>query len=248
MGNRVAGQFQLDAFGEALLLFASAAGHEHLDAEGWHAAELAARAIEERWHEDDAGIWELSPAPWTHSRLICAAGLRAIAGHAAGEEQAARWLSLADTLVAAAASTSVHPSGRWQRAPADPRVDAALLTVAIRGAVPADDPRSVATLRAVEEELTDDFYCYRYRPDERPLGQAEGAFLLCGYFMALSQLQQGDRVSAARWLERNRAACGPPALFSEEYDVAQRQLRGNIPQAFVHALLLETATALGEEM
>ena len=31
------------------------------------------------------------------------------------------------------------------------------------------------------DELTEDGYCYRYRPDERPLGQAEGAFLLCGF-------------------------------------------------------------------
>jgi len=37
------------------------------------------------------------------------------------------------------------------------------------------------------------------------------------------------------------AACGPPGLLSEEFDVTQRQLRGNLPQAFVHALLLECA-------
>ena len=48
-----------------------------------------------------------------------------------------------------------------------------------------------------------------------------------------------------RWFERNRAAMGPPGLFAEEYDVVQRQLRGNLPQAFVHALLLETAHRLG---
>ena len=48
-----------------------------------------------------------------------------------------------------------------------------------------------------------------------------------------------------RWFERNRAACGPPGLFGEEYDVAQRQLRGNLPQAFVHALLIETSLPPG---
>ncbi|GAB3686779.1 glycoside hydrolase family 15 protein [Saccharopolyspora tripterygii] len=50
-----------------------------------------------------------------------------------------------------------------------------------------------------------------------------------------------------RWFERNRAACGPPGLFSEEFDVGQRQLRGNFPQAFVHALLLESSVRLGPE-
>jgi GH15 family glucan-1,4-alpha-glucosidase len=82
--------------------------------------------------------------------------------------------------------------------------------------------------------------CYRHRPDERPLGPSEGAFLLCGFLMTLAYAQQGDHLTAARWFERNRAACGPPGLW-EEFDVTQRQLDGNLPQAFVHALLLECA-------
>jgi GH15 family glucan-1,4-alpha-glucosidase len=33
--------------------------------------------------------------------------------------------------------------------------------------------------------------------------------------------------------------------LAEEFDVQQRQLRGNLPQAFVHAMLLESAVRLG---
>ncbi len=243
VGNWVNKQFQLDAFGEALLLFAAAAGHDHLDADGWRAAEVAVEAIEQRWREADvdAGIWEIEPDAWTHSRLICAAGLRQIARCGAAGEQGAKWVSLADLIVSDTAAHALHPSGRWQRSPTDPRPDAALLLSPIRGAIAASDPRSIATLRAVQDELTEDGYCYRFRPDERPLGEAEGAFLLCGFFMALAYSQQGDSVAAARWFERNRAACGPSGLCSEEFDVRQRQLRGNLPQAFVHALLLECA-------
>jgi GH15 family glucan-1,4-alpha-glucosidase len=243
VGNWVNQQFQLDAFGEALLLFSAAARHDHLEAEHWRAAEAAIEAIEQRWQDADAdaGIWETEPDAWTHSRLICAAGLRQLAQHRPGGEQAARWVSLADAIVADTAKHALHPTGRWQRSPSDGRVDAALLLPAIRGAISASDPRSIATLRAVASELTEDGYCYRYRLDERPLGESEGAFLLCGLIMALAYSQQGDHVAAARWFERNRAACGPPGLYSEEFDVAQRQLRGNLPQAFVHALLLECA-------
>lgn len=244
VGNRVRDQFQLDAFGEVLLLLAAAAGHDHLDADGWRAAELAVETIEKRWQEPDAGIWELEPALWTHSRLICVAGLRAIAAHAPGQEQPASWLALADKLVAEAAATALDRSGRWQQTVEDPRLDASLLLAALRGAVPADDPRSLATLQAVGDELTEDGYCYRFRAEERPLGQAEGAFLLCGFWLALAYAQQGDTPRALAWFERNRAACGTPGLFSEEFDVRQRQLRGNLPQAFVHALMLECAVKL----
>ena len=98
-----------------------------------------------------------------------------------------------------------------------------LLLPPVRGAVPADDPRKRATL------------------------DAEGAFLLCGFMMALAEHQLGHAHCAVRWFERNRTACGPPGLLCEEYDVRQRQLRGNLPQAFAHALLLEyTATLAGD--
>ena len=243
IGNWVNQQFQLDAFGEALLLFSAAARHDHLDADGWRAAETAVAAIEQRWQEtdSDAGIWEIDPDAWTHSRLICAAGLRQIATSGPGGEQGAQWVSLADQIVSDTAEHALHPSGRWQRSPGDPTVDAALLLAGIRGAIDASDPRTLATLHAVESELVQDGYCYRFRPDQRPLGEAEGAFLLCGFWMALAYAQQGDHVNAARWFERNRAACGSPGLCSEEFDVDQHQLRGNLPQAFVHALLLECA-------
>jgi alpha,alpha-trehalase len=245
LGNWVNEQFQLDAFGEALLLFAAAAAHDHLDADGWRAAQSAAETIRTRWHEPDAGIWELQPEQWTHSRLICAAGLRAISIHGPAGARTARWLALADAITADTSERALHPSGRWQRSPSDPRPDAALLLAAIRGAIPHDDPRSVATLHSFTQELTQDGYAYRYRPDARALGEAEGAFLLCGFIAALAFAQQGHILTATRWFERNRAACGPPGLFTEEYDVTQRQLRGNLPQAFVHALLLECAVDQG---
>jgi GH15 family glucan-1,4-alpha-glucosidase len=64
--------------------------------------------------------------------------------------------------------------------------------------------------------------------------------------MAMALHQSGETTEAIRWFERNRAACGSPGLFTEEYDVEQRQLRGNFPQAFVHAAMLETSRRLAD--
>lgn len=254
VGNHVNRQFQLDGFGEALLLLAAAARRDRLDSDGWYAAHVAVDAVAARHRDKDAGIWELDPDHWTHSRLICAAGLRAIAmatatatataRPAVGRGLAAGWEALADQIVAEADRDCLHPSGRWQRSPSEPGVDAALLLPALRGAVPADDPRTRATLHAVLSDLGQDHFCYRFRHDQRPLEDTEGAFLLCGFVVALAHRQQGNMEEALRWFERNRAACGPPGLYAEEFDVAQRQLRGNLPQAFVHALMLETAARL----
>jgi hypothetical protein len=174
VGNWVNQQFQLDAFGESLLLLAAAARHDRLDSSGRQAAEIAAAAIAERWDEPDAGIWEIDNQPWTHSRLTCAAGLRAAARSCASRSLATDWSGLADVIVADTAKRAVHPSGRWQRSADDDGLDAALLLAPIRGAIPADDPRTLETLRAYQAELTQDGYAYRFRHDDRPLQDAEG--------------------------------------------------------------------------
>ena len=241
VGNSAGDQFQLDCFGEALLLFAAAARRDRLGGDGRRAAAVAAKTIAGRRREPDSGVWELDPARWTHSTLICAAGLRRMRAAACGN---AEWDALAETLVADATAWGLHPSGRWQRAAADERVDAALLTAGIRGAVPSGDPRTRATIEAVDRELSEDGFAYRYRTDERPLGEAEGAFLICGLWMALALHAQDEPVRATRWFERARSACGGPGIHAEEWDISQRQLRGNLPQAFVHALVLECAATL----
>lgn len=246
VGNRANRQFQLDVFGEALLLMAAAAGADRLDRDAWKAVGTTVHAIDARWQEPDAGIWEVDDHWWAHSRLICVGGLRRVAAFAPKAE-AGRWTALAEAIAAETARTCTHPSGRWQRAADDQRVDAALLFPVLRGGIAADDPHTEATLSAIEDELCQDGYLYRFRQDEkRPLEACEGAFSLCGFALALTYHERHQRDRALTWFERNRASCGPPGLLTEEFDVGERQLRGNIPQAFVHAMLLECAARLGE--
>jgi GH15 family glucan-1,4-alpha-glucosidase len=242
-GNKAARQFQLDAFGESLMLYTAAARYGDLDADMWRAVEAAAAAIGERWQEPDAGVWEIEPQHWTHSRMMCIAGLRGVADLAPAG-QAGRWRELADAIARRLEADSVHPHNRWMRAPGDQRVDGALLIPVLRGAMPVDDPRTRNTVEAVRDDLGQDHYLYRFRHSAGPLHEAEGAFLLCGFHMAAALHELGDEVEAAHWFERNRSACGPPGLLTEEFDVIQRQLRGNLPQAFVHGALIEAAARL----
>ncbi|MEO6703000.1 MAG: glycoside hydrolase family 15 protein [Jatrophihabitantaceae bacterium] len=244
-GNWVNEQFQLDAPGEALQLFAAAARHGMIDQNLITAVETAVSVIEARWLEPDAGIWELHDDWWTHSRLACVAGLRqAAAIPAFGDSD--RLTRLAATLASETSRRCLTAAGAWQRSPSQPGVDASLLLPAVRGAFRAEDARTRATLAAVREQLCVDGYVYRYQHPGHDLGETEGAFFLCGFIAALAEAHQGNLIDAVRLFERNRSASGPPGLLAEEFDVNQRQLRGNLPQAFVHALLLETSLSLGD--
>lgn len=242
-GNHANAQFQLDAFGEALSLFARAAHMGRLDDAGWEAARIAADAISSRWQEPDAGIWEIENRHWTHSRLACVSGLRGIAEHAS-EDEARSWNALADTLFEAVRSTAVTESGVWKRAQDDDRPDAALLIPTLRGGIDPADPANVSTVNEVLKDLGANGHLYRYRHGDEPLGATEGAFLLCEASMALALHQVGRREEAWRWFERTRGSVGPAGLFSEEWNVQERQMRGNLPQAFVHALVAQAAMEL----
>ena len=224
-------------------MLALAASRGRLDQRGWNAAAIAADTVERRWGEPDSGIWELEPKLWTQSRLICVAGLRALCQADPGSETTVRYLALADTILAQVARESVSDSGHWMRTPEDPRVDAALLLAELRGAMAPGDPRSQATRHTVQDGLADDGYIYRYAHHGAPLGEAEGAFLICNFWLALAMFGAGETIEGVRLFERARSAAGAPGLLSEEFDVVQHQLRGNLPQAFVHAALIEAAAA-----
>ncbi|WP_432133743.1 glycoside hydrolase family 15 protein [Streptomyces sp. bgisy154] len=245
IGNQAATQFQLDTFGEALQLFAAAARHDRLTPEAERAARIAVDAVERRWTEPDAGLWELEDRWWTHSRLSVVCGLRHMARVLPGGD-GRRCAETADTVLAETRRRCLHPDGFWRRAADDDGAEAALLVPLARGGVADGDPSARLTRDRIEKRLSQDGYLYRFERPGVPLGDAEGAFLLCGFHMALATHHLGDRVGAFRWFERTRAACGPPGLFAEEFDVRQRQLRGNLPQAFVHALLLECAVRLDD--
>lgn len=245
-GNHANEQFQLDVFGEALALFAEAARLGRMDDGGWRAARVAADAIAQRWREPDAGLWELDDRWWTHSRLACVSGLRVISGHAQAP-LATEWRELADTIEAAVRATCVDADGRWMRAADDPTVDASLLMPAIRGGIDPRDPANVLTVDAVHRDLKRDGHIYRFTHGDHPIGDTEGAFLLCEAAMSLASLRLGRREDAWRWFERVRGCVGSAGLFSEEWDAGERQMRGNLPQAFVHALVAQAAIELGGE-
>ena len=252
-GNWVAGQFQLDALGEALRAVRRGrppgpAGRGELAGGGDRGRgdrEALDRARRGHLGAARTGTGRIPAsracpacAPWPPPRT----GRRAVPG-TGRRPGGARWPT---RCWPAWATRSTRP-GRWQRSPDDARVDAALLLPVIRGTLPADDPRNRATVRAVTDELTEDGYVYRFRHDARPMHKSEGAFLLCGFWLAQVAQACGDTTAAARWFERNRAACGPAGLYTEEYDVRQRQSRGNLPQAFVHAGMLECAVRLSAD-
>jgi GH15 family glucan-1,4-alpha-glucosidase len=128
-------------------------------------------------------------------------------------------------------------------------LDASLLMLPLVGFLPADDPRIVSTVDAIQRELTVDGFLLRYHTAEAGvdgLPPGEGVFLACSFWLVEVLAMQGRRDEAHALFARLLALRNDVGLLAEEYDpIAKRQL-GNFPQAFTHLALVDAAIALSD--
>jgi GH15 family glucan-1,4-alpha-glucosidase len=108
--------------------------------------------------------------------------------------------------------------------------------------LPANDPRVLGTVAAIERELLHDGLVLRYPTvgqDGLPAG--EGVFLACSFWLADCYALMGRMDDARQLYERLLALRNDVGLLAEEYDPVGRRQLGNFPQAFSHVGLVNTA-------
>nr|MBA3690172.1 glycoside hydrolase family 15 protein [Actinomycetota bacterium] len=112
--------------------------------------------------------------------------------------------------------------------------------------LPADDPQMLATIEAIERDLTDERgMVFRYKTEDG-LSGSEGTFLLCTFWLAQALALAGEVDRARATFERATAAINDVGLLAEEVDEETGELLGNFPQAFSHIGLINAAWAIAE--
>jgi GH15 family glucan-1,4-alpha-glucosidase len=119
-------------------------------------------------------------------------------------------------------------------------LDASLLLAPLVRFLPADDPRIVATVRAIADELTEHGMVLRYRVEETDDGFTgeEGSFTICSFWLVSALCEIGDYTRARGLCSRLLSLAGPLELYAEEIDVNSGAHLGNFPQAFTHLALI----------
>jgi GH15 family glucan-1,4-alpha-glucosidase len=122
-------------------------------------------------------------------------------------------------------------------------LDASVLLIPLVGFLPPSDPRVVSTVAAVEKRLLRDGLVLRYDAVDGTDGLKgdEGAFLACSFWLADNLYLLGRHDDARRLFERLLTMRNDVGLLSEEYDLHNKRLIGNFPQAFSHIALINTA-------
>ena len=253
VGNAAYLQRQWDIFGEVMVALhgARTAGLEESEA-SWPLQLALLGFLEENWHKPDRGIWEIRGEEryFTHSRaMVWAAFDRGVRGitEFGLPGNAERWAALRDQVgeeIMARGYDAQH--NRFVQHYDTATVDASLLQLPQIGFLPADDPRMLGTVAAIEDELMVDGLLLRYRAETGVDGLAgtEHPFLACSFWL-VEQYAASGRVSDARKLmERLTTLVNDLGLLSEEYDPVRRRQVGNVPQALSHLSLVRAADAI----
>ncbi|MGH2548591.1 MAG: glycoside hydrolase family 15 protein [Thermomicrobiales bacterium] len=256
IGNAASTQLQLDVYGEVMdAAYQTLASGDNGLPDGWAMLRNLLEWLEDGWRNEDAGIWEMrGPARhFTHSKVMAWVAFdRAVrmCEEFDREGPIERWRAIRDEIKAEiiAQGWNENRQAFTQSYGAD-ELDASLLLMPIVGFLPADDPRVVATVEAIQRELTVGGFVLRYRtegavPDALPPG--EGVFLACSFWLVEVLAMQGKEADARELFERLLDLRNDVGLLAEEYDPEAKRQLGNFPQAFTHLSLVSAALVLND--
>lgn len=247
VGNAAYNQRQLDILGAIVdCVFEHTRNRDSLVERSWRIVVQAVETVIAEWREPDRGIWEVrgEPQHFTFSKVMCwvaadrGARLAALRGES---ERADEWWSVASEIHAEICERALAPEGYFGQAYGSSELDASLLLMPLLGFLPADDERIRLTVLAIADFLSDGAFVYRYRPatTDDGIGQGEGSFTVCSFWMVSALTAIGELDRARTQCEILLGAASSLGLYGEELDPRTTRHLGNFPQALTHLSLIQ---------
>jgi GH15 family glucan-1,4-alpha-glucosidase len=232
-------------------MYLHARSRDRLDERRWPMMKRQVEAAIRHWREPDQGIWEVRGPPqhFTASKILCwvAADRGSRLAELRGDKvNAARWQEAAEEMHADICANGVDERGVFCQHYETTALDASLLLLPLLRFLPPEDPRVVATVMAIADELTEDDLVLRYRVEETDDGFSgeEGSFTICSFWLVSALVEIGE-VSRARSLcEKLLSFASSLQLYAEEIDPHTGGHLGNFPQAFSHLALINSVMHL----
>lgn len=256
-GNAAAQHLQLDIYGELMdSIYLYDKHGSPLAYEVWCEVERILDWVSDNWDQPDQSIWEVRGGRqrFTYSKLQCWValdrGLR-LGAKRSFPMNGSKWLAERDRLYRAIMQEGWNPDLRSfvQYDGAD-AVDASLLLMPLMLFVSPTDPRMIATIDRIEEELVSDSLVYRYdvgKAARDGLPGGEGTFSICTFWL-VEALTRAGRVEEAQFLfEKMLTYANHLGLYAEQIGPMGEAL-GNFPQAFTHLGLISAAYNLNRRL
>jgi len=248
VGNLAAEQLQLDSVGPiAELLWNLAKNQAPLTDEHLLFCEKLVAMIERSWADKDSGIWESRSVQrhYVHSKLMCWYALKCCGAvlNYLGESRPA-WSALAVSIRQQIEDFGFNSKlGSYVAAYDLAQPDAALLWIILSGFHPPDHPRSLGTVRYINEHLFRDEELLRYTYDDALPGE-EGEFVICRCWFIEALAMIGEKSRAEELLNTLISRSAPLYLQAEQFSTKNKLMLGNYPQAYSHLGIINAACAI----
>ncbi len=253
VGNDAYRQIQHDVYGAAVLAATHVFFDERLTQRGGAALferleSLGKRAVAS-YDQPDAGLWELRGNSRVHtfSSVMCWAAcdrLARIAAHLGLGPRARAWREDAERIRAFVVDRCWNPAiGSFASTAGGSELDASLLLLAELNFVTPADPRFVATVRAIEQNLMHGDFIFRYVEND-DFGAPQHAFIVCTFWLVDALSAIGRRDEARALFERLLACRNRHGLFAEHVDPRTGEQWGNFVQTYSMVGLINAAVRL----
>lgn len=258
IGNGAYTQKQLDIYGELMDAIYIYHNYDAISYNLWQNLCRLLKWLSQHWKEPDNGIWEVrgGEKPFLHSRLMC-------------------WIAFDRALRIARDWGWPAPLSTWEQIRAESydqimqegwneqrncftqyygsdAVDASALLLLLKHFTGPHEPRVVATIERIKEELTVGTttvrrYDQKTAADDGMGRSSEGAFTACCFWM-IENLARINKLEEARLrLEKLLSMSNHVGLYAEEISSSIKAV-GNFPQAFSHLALITACYALDETL
>jgi GH15 family glucan-1,4-alpha-glucosidase len=199
VGNGAYRQRQHDVWGAVLdSIYLHTKSRDQLPERLWPIIKRQVSSALASWREPDRGIWEVrgEPRHFTSSKLMCwvAADRGArLARLREDRECAQRWGEAAAEIHADICERGIDERGVFTQHYDTTSLDASVLLMPLVRFLPAEDPRILATVNAISEELTEDGLVLRYRVQSTDDGLSgeEGSFTICSFWLVSALCEIG---------------------------------------------------------
>lgn len=197
----------------------------------------------------DAGIWELRGSKRVHtfSSIMCWAAcdrLASIAGRLGLADREAFWADHARRIHEEICASAWNPAiNSFASTFGGDRLDASLLLIGEFQFLPANDPRFIGTVAAVEKHLLRGDFLLRY-DEEDDFGLPETAFMVCTLWWIIALAQIGQKERARTLFENVLSKRNHLGLLSEDVTPETGELWGNFPQTYSMVGLIQCAARL----
>lgn len=254
IGNGAHDQLQLDIYGElldAVYLFDKYT--EPISYEFWLNISKQVNWVCKHWHMEDEGIWEVRGGrkEFLYSRVMCWVaidrGIKITESHSYPLNPV--WREERDKIFESIHRDFWNPKLKaFVQYKGAETVDASALLMPIIRFIGPTDPKWLATLKCIEDELVSDFMVYRYRTDEKfdGLTGGEGTFSMCTFWYVECLSKAGQLNKARLYFEKMLGYANHVGLYAEMLGIQGEHL-GNFPQAFTHLGLITAALSLDHQ-